>query len=637
MNSPPLVHSADVGRIRAITSQRRHAEALAAAKLLLSEEPHNGEVLYLLAANQRCLNRISDALTSLARLERTHPRMSRLYQERGFCLMATRDATQAIAALEKGVTLNPALTASWSALEQLYRLIGDSNGSAAAAGQVASLRQLPAELAQARSLFADGDLNAAEAVLHTYIKSGSRSEAHHRVAHADLVRVLLGRQKYLEARIEIAGLLQLEPHNADYRSLNATASAGLGDHDSAITAYRELLDAEPAPHLHVLLGHSLKASGLQSEAIQSYCAAKDARGDFGDAYWSLANLKTYRFSNADTARMQDYLAAPTTRAEDRIHLQFALGRALESRGRYEESWRHYASGNAQKRVQSGYRPEFTELSTQHQIAVCTQRFFAERAGFGASDADPIFIVGLPRSGSTLIEQILASHSRVQGTQELNVVPRIVQELQARSDPGGPKYPRALRDLESKGLRNLGNRYLAETRAFRNSKAGAPFFIDKMPNNFRHIALIHLMLPNAKIIDARREPMACCFSNFKQLFAAGQEFSYDLEFLARYYRSYLELMQHWDDVLPDRVHRIVHEDVLEDLEGSVRRLLDYCGLGFEPACVEFHKTIRSIATASSEQVRQPLNRESLDQWMHYRPWLQPLEDLLGDARLRYNAR
>jgi tetratricopeptide (TPR) repeat protein len=628
MISPPLVHSADIGRIRVLTRERRHAEALAAAQDLSVKEPLNGEALYLLAANQRCLNRISDALTSLDRLQQTHPRMSRLYQERGFCLMAMRDSAQAVAAFETGVRLNPALPASWSALENLYRLIGDLQSSAAAAAQVAELRQLPAEILQARGLSADGDFAAAESLLRTYMESGNHGEAQHRRACGDLARVLLYRQKYLEAQAGLARLLQLEPGNAALQSMCATASAGLGDHETAIAGYRALLDIEPAPHLFVLLGHSLKAMGMRDEAIRAYCAAKDARGDFGDAYWSLANLKTYRLSDSDIASMQDSLAAATTQPEDRVHLQFALGKALESRGRYQESWRHYERGNAQRCAQSGYRPEFTEIHTEHQIAVCTRQFFEERAGCGAADAAPIFIVGLPRSGSTLIEQILASHSLVQGTQELNILPRIAQEL--------PQYPRALLDLGPQDFRNLGDRYLAEARAYRNSKAGAAFFIDKMPNNFRHVGLIHLMLPNAKIIDARREPMACCFSNFKQLFAAGQEFSYDLEFLARYYRTYLELMQHWDAVLPGRVHRIVHEEVLADLEGSVRRLLAHCRIDFEPACLEFHKTARSIATASSEQVRQPLNRESSDQWTPYRPWLQRLEDLLGDARLRYNA-
>jgi tetratricopeptide (TPR) repeat protein len=393
-----------------------------------------------------------------------------------------------------------------------------------------------------------------------------------------------------------------------------------------------------------LLGHSLKAQGHQQQAIEAYRAALETRPNFGDAYWSLANLKTYRFSPAEIARMQAALAASATAAAsagvsdtaraDRLHLHFALGSALESAGRYEQSWSHYERGNALKQAESRYRPEFAELDTQRQIAVCTSQFFAERRGLGAPDPDPIFIVGVPRSGSTLVEQILASHSCVEGTQELNVIPRIVQELQGQSDPCAPRYPGALLDLFPKSFLELGQRYLAETGVFRKSAPARPFFIDKLPNNFRHIGLIHLMLPNAKIIDVRRSPMACCFSNFKQLFAAGHEFSYDMEFIARYYRTYIELMRHWDEVLPGRVHRIHHEDLVEDLSGNVRRLLDFCGLPYEPACIAFHNTERSIGTASSEQVRRPINRDGLDQWQHYETWLRPLQDTLGDAPLRY---
>jgi hypothetical protein len=246
--------------------------------------------------------------------------------------------------------------------------------------------------------------------------------------------------------------------------------------------------------------------------------------------------------------------------------------------------------------------------------------------------DPIFIVGLPRSGSTLIEQILASHSKVEGTQELAIVQQIVGNLRGRDpDLNNPRYPRILLQMQPEEFRTLGAQYLAASGIYRSGK---PFFIDKMPNNFRHLGLIHLMLPNARIIDARREPMACCFSNLKQLFANGQEFTYGIEDIARYYRTYLELMRHWDRVLPGRVLRVYHEDVVDDLESNVRRLLDFCGLEFEPACIEFHKTVRSVRTASSEQVRQPLYREGLDQWKHFEPWLKPLKNALGDALSHY---
>jgi tetratricopeptide (TPR) repeat protein len=386
----------------------------------------------------------------------------------------------------------------------------------------------------------------------------------------------------------------------------------------------------------------LKTLGRQREAIESYRAAAAARPDFGDAYWSRANLKTYRFSQEEIAQMRAHEAAATTQPVDRYHLCFALGKALEDRGDYAHSWEYYERGNALKRAESLYRPEFTEINTRRQIEVCTEEFFAERTAVGAPDPDPIFIVGLPRSGSTLIEQILASHSKVEGTQELPELPRMVLELQGRDpDPDEPRYPGVLTDLTPADFRKLAGRYMTETRAYRQvardtqpDQAPRPFFIDKMPNNFRHIGLVHLLLPNATIIDVRREPMACCFSNFKQLFASGQEFTYGVEAIARYYRTYLELMRHWDEVLPGKVLRVHYENLVADFEPHVRRILGFCGLEFEPACLEFHKTERSVATASSEQVRQPLFREGLDQWRHFEPWLGPLRNTLGDALLRY---
>jgi Sulfotransferase family len=377
-----------------------------------------------------------------------------------------------------------------------------------------------------------------------------------------------------------------------------------------------------------------------------------ARPDFGDAWWSLANLKTHRFSHAEIARMRTEEAAPDIQPADRYPLCFALGKALEDQGEFARSWEYYERGNALKRAASHYRPEFIETNTRKQAEVCTARFFAARTGFGVPDRDPIFIVGLPRSGSTLIEQILASHSLVEGTQELPDIPRIAQQLQGRpADPDNPRYPAVLAELGAEDFRRLGERYLADTRIHRQGKpqmgppqmgqpklgqpnTGRPFFTDKMPNNFRHLGLIHLMLPNARIIDVRREPMACCCSNLKQLFAAGQEFTYSAEDIGRYYRTYLELMRHWNEVLPGRVLRVHYEDVVDDLDGNTRRILDFCGLRFEPACVEFYNTRRSVGTASSEQVRHPIFRESLNQWRNYEPWLQPLKDTLGDAVTRY---
>jgi tetratricopeptide (TPR) repeat protein len=408
---------------------------------------------------------------------------------------------------------------------------------------------------------------------------------------------------------------------------------GLGQHERAMELYRSLLPGALNPaELHLSIAHSLKTLGRQAPAIAEYHTAAAAREGFGDAWWSLANLKTYRFSDAELEQMRAAEAAATTGAIDRYHLCFALGKALEDREQYAPSFEYYARGNALKRAAGRYRPEVIEVNTRLQIEVCTPELFAHHQGSGAPEADPIFIVGLPRSGSTLIEQILASHSQVEGTHELADILRIVVELQGRDwQLDNPRYPGVLAQMSAADFRRLGKKYLHDTRSYRSGKA---HFIDKMPNNFRHIGLIHLMLPNAKIIDARREPMACCFGNLKQLFAHGQEFAYGIEDIARYYRTYLELMHHWDGVLPGRVLRVQYEDVVADLEGNVRRLLDYCGLEFEPACVEFYRTERSVRTASSEQVRQPIYREALEQWRHFEPWLGPLREALGDAVMRY---
>jgi hypothetical protein len=385
--------------------------------------------------------------------------------------------------------------------------------------------------------------------------------------------------------------------------------------------------------LHLWIAHALKTTGRQPEAIAEYDAALAAREDFGDAWWSLANLKTYRFSQQQIERMRTAETSPPTPVLDRYHLCFALGKAYEDRAEYAQSWGYYERGNALRNAEGRYLPQINEINTRLSRQVCTREFFAARAGWGVPDPDPIFVLGLPRAGSTLVEQILASHSQVEGTQELADIQRIVMELRGRAeDIENPRFPGVLAQLQEEDFRRFGERYLADTRVFR--REGRPRFIDKMPNNFRYIGLMHLMLPNAKVIDIRREPMACCFGNLKQLFSSGQEFSYSIDNISRYYRTYLDLMQHWNDVLPGRVLRVHYEDLVDDLESNVRRILDYCELPFEEGCLEFHKTERSVRTASSEQVRRPIFREGLEQWRNYEPWLAPLKDALGDALTRY---
>jgi tetratricopeptide (TPR) repeat protein len=653
----------EVARLRKLQADGRHAEALSDAQALLTDLPENRDLLLIVASSQRFLMRIPEALETLDRLEQHHPRFSRLHQERGLCFVALKDAPRAIDALLRAVNINPALPMSWRMLEGLYRMAGDTANAATASAHSATLKALPNEVVLATSLFADGELSAAENLIRPFLLAhGDHPEAmrllarigmardvlddaetlleavlelapEHHAARRDYAQCLIQRHKYGAARIQIEQLLALNPRDLEHRSLAATAAAGLGEHDAAIGLYQGLLeDAPDAPDLHLWLGHALKTVGRVSEAVEAYRGAARVRPDFGDAYWSLANLKTYRFPEAEIATMRAQEAAPATAAIDRQHLCFALGKAYEDADDAEQSWLYYARGNALMRADSRYRPEIIETNTRKQIEVCTAEFFAERQGWGAPDADPIFILGLPRAGSTLLEQILASHSQVEGTQELSDIQAMVLELQGRDpDLDDPRYPAALHDLGPDDFRRLGEKYLADTRVYRSGK---PFFIDKMPNNFRHIGLIHLMLPNARIIDARREPMSCCFSNLKQLFAQGQEFTYSPDDIARYYRTYLELMRHWDRVLPGRVLRVQHEDVVDDLETSVRRILDYCGLPFEQACVDFHQTRRSVRTPSSEQVRQPIFRDSLDQWRKYAPWLGALETALGDAVTTY---
>ena len=662
--NPPASIEQEVLRLRRMADAARHAEVLAELGAgLLAAYPHNRDLLLLAAICQRHLRRTDDAVATLATLSAFQPDYSLMHQERGLCYVARKDAPAAIAALLHAVNINPALPMSWRMLEGLYGLVGDAENAARAAGHRAVLASLPPPVVTATSLFSDGELAPAEAMIRAFLlRHGDHPEAmrllakigmahdvlddaelllggvmrltpDHVAARYEYARCLVLRHKFGQAQDQAEQLLALDPRNVDYRSLAATAAVGLGEHERAIEIYRALLADHPdSADVHLWLGHALKTIGTLPGAIDSYRAAVAVRPSFGDAYWSLANLKRYRFEDGEIAAMRAEEASDAIAPIERIQLCFALGKALEDRGETADSWDYYARGNALQRAQSRYSPIVIETNTRQQIAVCTRDFFAAREGWGSANPDPIFILGLPRSGSTLIEQILASHSEVEGTQELADVQRIVHELQGRDvDPAQPRYPLVLADMTRADLDALGRRYMTETRVFRSDR---PFFVDKMPNNFRHIGLIKLMLPNAKIIDARRDPMSCCFSNLKQLYAQGQEFAYSIEDIARYYRTYLDLMAHWDAALPGHVLRVQHEDVIDDLEGSVRRILDFCGLDFQRSCVDFHTNRRSVRTPSSEQVRQPIFRDGLDQWRAYMPWLGPLRDALGDAVDRY---
>jgi predicted Zn-dependent protease len=657
VGAPPTPIDSEVSRIRELLERGQFETALPAAQALRSRVPENRDVLYMIAVSLRYLQRIPEALAMLAELQRRFPDYSRLYQESGHCHVAMRAAEPAIQAFLHAVTLNPSLPASWKALQVLFRMTGRPADAENAAAEVAKLANLPAEILIAFGMFADGEIHAAEQVVRQYLlthgdhveglrllaqigmKRDAVDDAEHflekvlvlapdyQAARYEYAIALLARHKHVRAREEIEKLLRTDPHNRIYRTAHATIYAGMGDYAQALPRYREVLTETPHdPELNLAVGYALKTIGETDAAIESYRAAAAARPHYGEAYWSLANLKTYRFTDPEIARMRAAEASPNIQPVDRYHFCFALGKALEDRGEYAESFVLYERGNALKKAECRYRPEPLERNAHLQASVFTREFFAARQGVGSPDRSPIFVVGLPRSGSTLIEQILASHSQVEGTMELADIPRLVQELHGRA-PGDatPRYPGVLAELTAEECLRLGEKYLSDTRAYRTGK---PFFVDKMPNNFRNLGLIHLILPNAKIIDARREPLACCFGNYKQLFASGQEFTYAIDDITRYYRMYAELMAHWDDALAGRILRVQHEDLVEDLEANVRRLLQFCELEFEPACLEFYRTERTVHSASSEQVRRPIYREGVEQWRRFEPWLGPMKEALG---------
>lgn len=616
------------------------------------------------AQHLRAAGKAGEALRVLDALEARHPRFSRLFQERGHCHVVLRNAPAAMDALQEALRLNQTLPAAWDMLAQLLRMTGDAAGAEAAQRNLAILRQMPVEIVAASSLQADGDLEPAAEVLRGYLArdpgnagalrvlgrilldSGAADEAEAPLARAlqhapdwdearlDYAMALLQQQKHAAARAEAERLLQGDPQSREYRKHYAAACIGLGDHDRVIDIYAALLAdlsaASPeAAELRLWRANALKAVGRTEEAIADYRASAGAGGG-GVAWFSLANLKTYRFSDTEVARIEAEAARADLPEMDRVYLAFALGKAHEDRADHAAAWAAYDRGNTLRRAMGRWRADVAEAAAQRIAAAQGPALFAGRPVAGHPARDPIFIVGLPRSGSTLVEQILASHPDVEGTQELPFIGRIAAEL-CGADPacGLPLRPEALARLTPAQARQLGARYLAEAGSHRH--LGQARFIDKMPNNFWHLGLIARILPNATVIDVRRHPMACGFANLKQLFGTSHhEFAYSAEDLGRHYRTYLALMRHWDSAMPGRVLRLHYEDLVEDLAGEVCRLLDHCGLPFDPACLAFHRTQRTVRTPSSEQVRRPLGREGLDQWRAFAPWLGPLEQALGDA-------
>ena len=485
----------------------------------------------------------------------------------------------------------------------------------------AHLKEFPTDVAAIR-LFAElagriGRYQDAESLLRRALDLSPGFTA----ARANLALVLYRLNRAEEAIAELNRVTLEEPDHSGHFNLQAAAYGRIGEFSDALQLYERVLKQAPG-HSRVWMsyGHMLKTVGRTADGIAAYRRAIALLPELGEAWWSLANLKTVRFDDADIAAMEAALAKPATAREDRFHLDFALGKALEDRGDTVPAFAHYAAGNAQRRESLDYAADETTRFVDAIIAIATPELMAARAGHGCDAPDPIFVLGMPRAGSTLVEQILASHSLIEGTSELPDVP-----LLARRDL---RYPLGLPELSGDDLRALGEEYLQRSRIQR--KTDRPMFIDKLPNNWAHAVFIRLILPNAKIIDARRHPLGCCFSNFKQHFARGQAFSYSLADMGRYYADYVRLMAHLDRVQPGAVHRVFYEDMVGQTEIEVRRLLAFCGADFEPACLAFHQTTRAVRTASSEQVRQPIFRSGTENWQAFSAKLGPLRTALGEV-------
>jgi predicted Zn-dependent protease len=447
-------------------------------------------------------------------------------------------------------------------------------------------------------------------------------------ARQNYAMVLHRSNRPADALAQVERLLAEEPGNPHYRNLKAVVLCRTGDYAEANALYAGILAEHPGQaRIWLSHGHALKTAGDTAGAVDAYRRSAALEPGFGDAWWSLANLKTFRFDDGDVAAMQAQLARGDLGNEDRLHLDFALAKALEDRGDHAGAFAGYARGNALRLARVPYSADENAARLRHAAGIYDAGFFRERERWGAQAPDPIFIIGMPRAGSTLVEQILASHPLVEGTMELPEITSLARVLRRQGADGSPApYHEALAGLDAAAVRALGESYLERTRIHR--KGDAPFFIDKMPNNFAHVGLIRLALPNAKIVDVRRHPMACGFSLFKQHFARGQDFSYSLADIGRYYRDYVDYMAHFEQVQPGRILRVAYEELVDDTEAQVRRLLDHCRLPFDPACLRFFENDRPVRTASSEQVRRPIYREGLDHWKHFEPWLGPLREALG---------
>lgn len=633
------------------------------AAALLVRAPQSRSLALLLAAACLELGDAAAAVTTLEPWAAREPQSAVLRLELGRAYRAAGRMDDALTAMRQTVALRGGLAEGWRELAGLRFESGDEAGGDAAYLRYSRLLGNPAELTGALAAVAEGRFDAAERILQQRLAASPRDSAAWRLRgevamrrqkHADAERHFLqclglapgdSAARYglacslheLNRSEEVLPLLERlltgEPEEARYLELKAKALRQTMREDEALALLTQALAWHPdSASLLVLYGHMLREVGCAAEAIEVYRRGTALSPGAGVAWWCLANTKTYRFAEAELAGMRELLDSKRLQGADRVHLEFALGKALEDGGDFAQSFRHYSSGNALHRATFSYSPSAAEQATDRMCGIFTAEFLERRRGWGSDRNDPIFIVGLPRSGSTLIEQVLASHPLVEGTHELLALPAMATDLLSRQGAGGAAASDPPASATAAEIQVYAARYLRATARYRRLKT--PRFTDKQLGNFRYLPLIQLMFPKASIIDVRRHPIAAGFACYKQHFTHAVPFCYDLGEVARYYRDYVRLMDHIDAVLPGRVYRVYYERLVADPEGEVRRLLGYCGLPFAPDCLRFHTNRRIVRTISSEQVRRPIYPDSVGQWRHYEPWLGLLREALGDLAAAY---
>lgn len=639
--------------------------ALAAeqATEILKVLPKEAQAYVLLGAARRRLGDARGAIDALSRATKLSPLAAEAILERGFAEAAAGESRRALNSVAHALNLGPRFLNAWRILADELMRAGDEDAAGKAYANHVTAQTKDPELLEAGAALNEGRLAVAERQLKSYLMRAPTDVAAIRMLAELAARIgrYVDSQNLLERAIELAPdfhaarhnlaivalrqgkadiaveeverLLKVNAKDPGYRVLYCAALSRLGDYEKAIPQYRSLLKDHPNhPKSWMSFGHALKTVGKQADAIDAYRRSILLQPSLGEAYWSLANLKTVKFSDADIAAMRAELQRDDLNEEDRLHLHFALGKALEDAGEFAESFANYEKGNELGALRANYDDAELPSRRDRARAVFASELFARRRHAGCPAPDPIFIVGMPRAGSTLIEQILSSHSMIEGTAELPDIIAMTKRLAAQRSESGDAYPACLATMPDAELKALGEEYLERTRIQR--RTAKPLFIDKMPNNFAHVGFIRLILPKAKIIDARRHPMACCFSNFKQHFAKGQNFTYGQERMAQFYREYVLLMKVYDAAAPGMIRRVIHERLVENLEAEVRALLDFVGVPFEGACLRFHETDRAVRTASSEQVRRPIFTEGLDYWKNYEAFLGPMKSALGDVLSAY---